>query len=402
MRPLRIARQGLQSLGANKLRTFFMMAGTVVGVAALVVIMAIGRGTEKQVMKRVHNFGPRAMMLIAGGGKDLPPPDMSVTTLTLRDAEAIRRDIDGLEMVSPMAWNFRMPVKRGVNQRQTTVWGVEPNWHDAWTWDTVAGEEISDQDVATMARVCVIGGTIRRELFGGDDPIGEDIYLNKVRLKVKGVLRSRGVTPMGGDFDNRVILPITTAMRRVMNVDHLGVIRLIARDTDRIPEISREVRALVHDLHHINPPEEDDFRIITADVIAGIARGTSRTLSMLLLALTGLSLVVGGIVMMNILLISVSERKREIGLRRALGATDGDILVQFLVESMSVTILGMVVGLCLGGGVSLLLPRVIGMPAALSWPSVALSVGLALIVGVLFGVQPARRAAKLDPADALR
>ncbi|MCP3861509.1 MAG: ABC transporter permease, partial [Phycisphaeraceae bacterium] len=150
------------------------------------------------------------MMLIAGGGKDLPPPDMSVTTLTLQDAEAIRREVDGLEMVSPMAWNFRIGVKRGANQHMTTVWGVEPNWHDAWNWDVASGTEISDQDVATMARVCVIGETIRRELFGDEDPIGEGIYINRVRLTVNGVLRSRGVTPMGGDFDNRVILPVTT------------------------------------------------------------------------------------------------------------------------------------------------------------------------------------------------
>jgi len=402
MRLHRIARQGMRALGASKLRTFFMMVGTIVGVASLTIIMAIGAGTEKKVMKRVRNFGPRAMMLIAGGGKDLPPPDMAVTTLTPRDADAIRREVEGIEIVSPMAWSFRMGVKRGASQYQTTVWGVEPNWHDAWNWYVDAGEEISETDVATMSRVCVIGRTIGKELFGDEDPIGGYLYLNRVRLEVKGVLQSRGASPLGGDFDNRVILPVTTAMRRILNVDHLGAIRLIATDAARIPEIAAEVRALVHDLHHINPPQEDDFRIITADVITGMVRGTSRTLSLLLLALAALSLLVGGVVMMNILLISVSERTREIGLRRAVGATCGDILFQFLAESLFVTILGMFVGLLLGGGVSLLLPRVAGLPVVLSWPPLALSVGLALLTGMLFGVQPARRAARLDPVDALR
>lgn len=402
MRFHRIARQGMRALRTNKLRTFFMMAGTIVGVAAVTVIMAIGEGTEKKVMKRVRNFGPRAMMLIAGGGKDLPPPDMTVTTLDLGDAEAIRREIEGVQVVSPMAWSFRMGAKRGANQRQAIVWGVEPNWHAAWNWYTVAGEEISDQDVATLARVCVIGETVRRELFGEDDPIGDYLYLNRVRLRVKGVLQTRGASPIGGDFDNRVILPITTAMRRVMNVDHVGAIRLIAKDPARIPEIAESVRALVHDLHHINPPQEDDFRIITADVVTGIVRGTSRTLSVLLLALAALSLLVGGVVMMNILLISVSERTREIGLRRALGATRGDIQAQFLTESMSVTVLGMLVGVLLGVMICFLLARVSDLPVALSWEPLALSIGLALIVGMLFGVQPARRAARLDPAEAVR
>ena len=402
MRVLRIAIEGGHSLGAHKLRTFFMMAGTIVGIGALVVIMAIGEGTQKKVMKRVRNFGPRAMMLIAGGGKDLPPPDMNVTTLTLEDAQAVRETVEGIELVSPIAWRFRMSLKRDVNQTQSVVWGVEPNWHQAWNWYVTQGEEIADQDVAVMARVCVIGQTVKRELFGDGDPIGQSLYGNKVSLTVKGVLEGRGMSPMGGDMDNWVIVPITTAMRRVMNVDYVGAVRIITEDAALMPKQAQAIRALIHDRHHITPPEEDDFRIITPMIIAELARGTSRTLSILLIALAVLSLLVGGVVMMNILLISVVERTKEIGLRRAVGATRKDIFTQFLIESLTVTILGMVLGSGLGFGICTLLAHTTKMPVLVTWLPFALAVGFALLVGAFFGVQPARRAARLHPTDALR
>ena len=192
MRLLRIANEGAQSLTANKVRTFLMMAGTIVGIAALTVIMAIGKGTERKVMQRVENFGPRAIMLIAGGGKDLPPPDMNVTTLRLEDAQAIREQIEGLEIVSPQAWRFSMDLKHETNQIQAVVWGVEPNWHDAWNWFAVEGEGIAADDVATLARVCVIGSAVKRDLFNNADPVGQTLYVNKVALTVKGVLERQG------------------------------------------------------------------------------------------------------------------------------------------------------------------------------------------------------------------
>ena len=402
MRLQRIASEGFQALGAHKLRTFLMMAGTIIGVAALIVIMAIGRGTQKKLMKRVRNFGPRAMMLIAGGGKQLPPPDMNTTTLTLEDAKALREQIKGIELVSPMAWRFRINVKRGTNQYQSPLWGVEPSWHEAWNWPTVSGEGISNQDVATMARVCVIGRTLKRELFGDSDPIGQRIYINKVSVMVKGVLKARGTSPMGSDFDNRVITPITTAMRRILNVDHLGAIRVISSDPVLMPRQAAEITALIHKRHHISAPEEDDFRIITPMIIAKLARGTSRTLSILLISLAGLSLLVGGVVLMNILLISVKERTGEIGLRRALGATQRDIFCQFLTESLSVTILGMVLGSALGWGIGALLPRISRIAAVFSWEPFVLGICAALAVGIFFGIQPARRAARLHPVEALR
>ena len=402
MRLSRIAAEGARALGANRLRTFFMMAGTVVGIAALTVIMAVGKGTERKVMARIQSFGPRAMMLIAGGGKDLPPPDLSVTTLKLEDADAVRREIDGLEIVTPMAWSFRVNARRDANQYQAVLWGVEPSWHDAWNWYPQEGDGISDQDVATMARVCVIGQTIKREFFGDAPAVGERIYINKVSLQVKGVLEARGTSPMGDDFDRRILVPITTAMRRVLNVDHVGAIRMVTKDPARMAEQAKAIRALLHERHHITPPKEDDFRIVTAATIAELARGTSGTLSILLIALAALSLLVGGIVMMNILLISVAERTKEIGLRRAVGATRRDIFAQFLTESLAVSLAGMLLGALLGWGACELLPRVWQMPVVVSWEPFALALAFALLVGTFFGVQPARRAAGLHPVEALR
>lgn len=404
MRLLRIAGEGVGALADNKVRTFFMMVGTIVGIAALVVIMAIGKGAEKKVRQRVEKFGPRSMMLIAGGGKDLPPPDMNVTTLRLDDAEAVREQIDGLEIVTPQAWRFNMDLKHGTNQIQAVVWGVEPEWHAAWNWDAVEGDPITSDDVATMARVCVIGSSVKRDLFGDAYAIGQTLYVNKVALTVKGVLQRKGTGGMGGvaDFDNRMVVPITTAMRRIMNVDYIGAVRIVSRDATLMPKQVEAIRKLIHDRHHITPPEEDDFRIVTPTIIARIMRGTSRTLSWLLGSLAGLSLLVGGVVLMNILLISVAERTKEIGLRRAVGATRRDVFFQFLVESLVVTFLGMLLGTGLGWGIAMVLSRVTPIPVVISWEPFALAVLFALLVGTFFGVQPARRAARLSPVEALR
>ena len=403
MRLFHVAGEGWEALWANKLRTCFMMAGTLVGIAALTVIMTIGKGTERQVMRRVENFGPRAMMLVAGGGRATGPPDAQITTLTLADMEAIREQIPGLEIVTPQAWATRAQVTRGSAQTRATLWGVEPEWHAAWDWYVADGEGITDEDVATMARVCVIGSSVKRELFGDEDPIGERLYVNKVSLTVTGVLEPRGSAGTGGgDFDNRILLPITTAMRRVLNVDHIGAVRMITTDARRMPEQAEAITGLMRRRHGIRPPAEDDFRINSPLAVAEVVRGTSRTLSILLMVLAALSLFVGGVVLMNILLISVAERTPEIGLRRALGAKRGDIFTQFLTESLSVTFLGMALGSGLGAGVALAIRHLTSLPVILSWEPFAVGIAFALLVGLFFGVQPARRAARLHPVEALR
>jgi len=403
MRLTHIVNEGFQSLGANKIRTFFMMAGTIVGIAALTVIMAMGKGTEEKVMERVNNFGVRVIMVTVGGGKGHSPPQEGVTTLRLEDAAAIRELVGGeTEIVSPGLMRRAMPVKAGGSQTQAVIHGIEPDWHDAWDWHNRDGDPISAEDTATMARVCVLGKTVRETLFGETDPTGSYIQIGEVRFMVKGVLESKGTSPMGTDFDNRVLVPLTTAMRRLFNQDHISYVRVKLSDPAQLEAIGERIRALLHERHRIRPPEEDDFAIVTASDIAKTARGISGTLSILLVALAGISLVVGGIVLMNILLISVSERTREIGLRRALGATQGDIFVQFLAESLAITLLGMVLGCLIGWGASTVLGKLLKTPMLISWEPFVLAIVFSLLVGLFFGIQPARRAARLKPVEALQ
>jgi putative ABC transport system permease protein len=402
MRILRIAQEGARALAAHKLRTFFMMAGTIIGIAALTVIMAAGKGTEKKVMKRVNAFGTHAVMITAGGAKGFSPPQEGITTLRLEDAEAVRTQIGGVDVIGPFAVKRGMSIKAGSSQVQTTVMAVGPDWHDAWEWYTTDGDPITAEDNSTMARVCLLGTLSAGDLFGSQNPIGEDIQIGNVRFKVKGILEPRGTSPMGDEFDRRIVIPLTTGMRRVFNQDYITNIRVKVRDSQQIESIAEEIRRLLHERHHITPPKENDFAIFSAADIAKMARGISGTLTYLLAALAGLSLLVGGIVLMNILLISVAERKKEIGLRRALGATQGDIFRQFLIESLSVSIIGMAIGSLLGWAASVALARITQSPVVISWEPFALALGFALVVGVFFGVQPARRAARLRPVEALR
>jgi putative ABC transport system permease protein len=398
----RIVGQGIQALGMSKTRTFFMMAGTIVGIAALTVIMAMGNGAEHKVMERIKGFGPDAIMLIAGGGKDLPPPDLTVTSLTLDDAKAVHEQVQGIAIATPAAFKRRIPIKAGSAQSTATIFAVEPDWNEAWHWYVSDGDFIADEDVATLSRVCVIGQTLSHTLFGNESPIGKYIRIQNVRFRVKGILERRGTSPMGTDFDNRALIPLTTGMRRLFNQDYITYVRIKVKSLDRIKSVQKQVREIIHERHHILPSQEDDFRIVSAQAIGNLARGTSRTLSILLTSMAGLSLLVGGVVLMNILLISVGERKKEIGLRRAVGASRRDIIAQFLVESLAVTCSGMILGSGLGTLITLLLKHATKVPVVLSWEPFALSLAFAFLVGTFFGVQPARKAASFNPADVLR
>jgi putative ABC transport system permease protein len=397
-----ISAEALRSLATHKLRTFLMMIGTVVAVAALTVILAIEKGTQTEVTKRVESFGTRLIKINAGGGKGYTKPLPNVTTLRMEDADAIRTSLTGWDIVTSVAQRNNMPVKAGDKQSTASVYAVDADWHEAMTWPTAKGEGISGEDVATLAHVCVLGEGLAKTLFGNENPVGSDIDVGKVRFRIKGVLVRHDVSPGGEDENIRVVVPLTTGLRRLYNQEHLSYIRVRMKSAGQVPAMAKEIGQFLHDRHHISPPQEDDFSVVTAGEVAEAARGISQTLTRLLMALTGVALLVSGVVMMNILLLAVSQRKREIGLRRATGATRGAVFAQFLSESLTVTFLGATAGALLGWAVCAYLPSHTKLKIGISWEPFVLAAVCALVIGVFFGVLPARRAARLNPVDALR
>ena len=410
MRILRLAQEGAHALLAHKLRTFFMMAGTLIGVSALTVIMTISVGTARKLKEQISKWPYDVIKVNAGGGKGYTMPQDGITTLVPADTKAIQNQIDNVVMVTSVAEKRGLSIKGNSRQTGTSVFSIQPNWHEVMDWYIDQGESVTDEDIATMARVCVLGAAIREELFGEQDPIGEMVQVGNVSLRVKGILKPRGTGPSGRASDDRILVPLSTGLRRLFNQEHLSYIRLTVRDPDRIEDTgetrlertAEEVRKLLHERHHITPPQEDDFSIVHAAIVMQEIRPISKAATLLLIVLAGLSLVVGGIVLMNIMLVSVSERTEEIGLRRALGATRGDIFIQFLNESLAVTLLGIVIGGVLGWVASALLAKFRNLSIGNSWGLFAFIVVFALLVGMLSGVQPARRAAKLQPVESLR
>lgn len=402
MRTWRLIRQSMIALGRNKTRSFLVMLGVIVGISALTVVVSMAKGANRKVMQRVNNFGPTAIMLFAGGGKNLPGPDPTVATLTLDDAKAVESQIRGVKSICPQVMRPRVPASYRDRSYEVTVIGAATSWQDAWDWYVSDGEFYDEQDYSNMARAAVIGQTVVRELLQGANPIGETIRIANANFKVKGVLPAKGTSPAGTDMDERVIIPLTTAMRRTFNVSTFTMVRVRVVSVSDVQRVASEIRALIRERHHIRPPDLDDFRVVTPDIIAGLSQMVAGTLNRVLLAVTVLSLIVGGIVLMNLMLLSVTERRHEIGLRRALGGKRRDVLLQFLFESVTLTSGGGLLGLVLGVPVALLVGKLTAKTTELSWEPVALALGLSLLVGLVFGLLPARRAAGLHPVEALR
>ncbi|MEW6108033.1 MAG: ABC transporter permease [Nitrospirota bacterium] len=398
----RVVGISLKGLSKNKTRTFLMMLGVIIGIATLTVIVSMAKGSQHKVMKGIANFGPNAIVVHAGGGKMWGPPDEKATTLTLDDSAAIRESIKGIKYMAPYVMRSGQNIIYGDKNTTATVMGVTPDWEDAWQWHVKDGDFISEEDVSGMTKNCILGRTVLKDLFGEQNPIGETIRIGNVSFKIAGVLQGRGTSPMGTDMDNRVIVPLSTAMRRLFNIDYIDTIRLYVEHPSMIESVTKEVADLLRERHHITPPEEDDFRIRNSLAVAKMAKGVSKTLTTFLLLLSLVSLGVGGIVIANIMFISVNERKKEIGVRRAFGARAKDIMNQFLGEALIVTIMGGIAGTLLGVGISKGIAVIKKMPAMISWEPFALAIVFSTIVGIVAGLQPAKRAAAMDPVNAIK
>ena len=402
-------KQALRGLLANKVRTFLMMIGVIIGIAALISIVAVGQGAKAKVVKRVGKmWGTNPIMVTASAGGPNAGPHMGMgvgvgaQTLTDEDLQAIEKEVPNVGKASPGLLKSDVQVKYRQKAKTTEVFGITPDFREYRSWDVDGGEFISDDDVRSLARVALIGQTVAQELFGDADPVGANIMIDNVSFKVKGLLMARGTNPEGGDLDDRVMIPVATFSRRLYNVTYLSNIVVQLKDISRMDETANAITALLRDRHHIVPPKQDDFAVRTPSGVVRMFSGTTQTLALFLGIVSAIALLVGGLVIMNIMLISIGERTREIGIRRALGARCKDILNQFLAEAVMVTLTGGLIGVGAGVAVARVLSVMKGMPTVVSWQAVGLAVAFSVVVGIVFGVQPARRAARMNPVEALR
>ena len=346
MKTRRIMINALKNLAKFKVRSFLMMIGIVIVILALTMVVSIGLGAKNQVMERVKKFGLESLMIHARAGATTSQQTSSsqqVTTLTLDDAAYLKREIRAIDEVAP--FNRKGSTITWFEKSTTApMFGVTPAWAYVWNWDAAEGEFITEEDMNSLNRVCLLGPTVKRELFGDKDPIGEIIQVGNVQFEVKGVLVSKGISPSGGDMDNRIKVPLTTFLRRVANVDYLAGIKILLKSSSDVNKTAEEIRSLLRERHNIVEGLPDDFIVTTPDEITATAEKISGTFNVFLALLAGISLITGGIVVANIMFISVNERKKEIGLRKALGANRGDILNQFLLEAAAVTLLGGIIG----------------------------------------------------------
>ena len=404
MKTSRIVKTAFKGLGRNKTRTFLMMIGVVIGIVALTLVVSAALGAQKRVMERVRKFGLDSLMVSAGGGQEMgrPSSGQPTTTLKIEDAVALREEVKAVVGAAPFNRRPQTEVKFEDRSTTTAVFGVTPAWAPVWDWGAKSGDFITEEDMDTLARLAVIGETARRELFGTADPIGETVRVGNVPFEIKGLMQDKGTSPGGGDMDNRLYIPLTTFMRRVANVDYLSGIKVRLRSVEDMEAAAADIGAVLRERHRIAPGMPDDFTVRKPDEVKEMAEKVAGTFNVLLIAVAAISLIAGGVVVSNIMLISVNERRREIGLRKAVGARRRHILLQFLLESAAVTLAGGVVGILLGAAGAWLMGALTDLPTALSWQSAALGVIFSSLVGLVAGLHPARRAAALQPVDALR
>jgi len=404
MKTGRVLKVAFKGLGRNKLRTFLMMIGIVIGITALTLVVSAGMGAQDRIMERVKKFGLESMMVFAGAGREMGQPmsGQAATTLTLEDAATMKQEIKAIGDVAPFNQKRQAEVKFQDKSTTTSVFGVTPSWAPVWDWDAAEGDFITDEDASSLARVCILGPTVKRELFGTANPIGEQLRIGNVQFEIKGVMQAKGTSPAGGDMDNRIYIPLSTLMRRVTNVDYISAIKVRLTTAKDMDKTAASVQALLRERHKLAPGTPDDFTITTPTEVTKMAEKVAGTFNIFLALVAAISLISGGVVVANIMLISVNERRKEIGLRKAVGALRKDIMLQFLYEATAVTLTGGVIGIILGAIGAKILEAITQMPTSISWESVALGVIFSSLVGIIAGLQPARRAAALQPIEAMR
>ena len=405
---LALLRIALRALAVNKLRSALTMLGIVIGVGAVIVMIAVGAGAQARVEEQIRALGSNLLLVMPGsttaGGVRMGFG--SGSTLTEDDVVAINREIP--EALAAPALRGSAQVIWGNANWSTQIYGVTPEYLDVRQWPLVAGRSFEPAEMAGAAKVALIGATVAKQLFGAADPLDQSIRIKRVPFTIIGVLDTKGQSLMGTDQDDLILVPIKTARSRVLGTASaarnrtVGTIWVKAADSVDTKIVEEQVRALLRQRHRIQAGGDDDFSLRNLQEVMAAQEASSRVLALLLAAVASVSLLVGGIGIMNIMLVSVTERTREIGLRMAVGARTRDILGQFLVEAVTLSLIGGLIGVALGMGTSLAIAELAGWRIVISPQAVGLAVAFAFVIGVFFGFYPARKAARLNPVEALR
>jgi putative ABC transport system permease protein len=398
----------LDALRLHKLRSALTMLGIIIGVAAVIAMVAVGGGAREQVVAQIRSLGANLLIISPGnvttGGVRLGSG--AASTLTDDDAAAILKEVPGVQVTAPYMRGTQQLIASGMNW-STSVFGIDLGWFEAREWDVDSGRAFEPEEISRGAQVALIGQTVARTLYGGLDPIGQELRIRNVPFRVVGVMGKKGQSTWGQDQDDVVFVPLNTARQRVLgrnqaNARAVGSIYVKVRDGESLTTAEDDVKALLRQRHRLQPGQDDDFSVRNLADISATREASARTLALLLAAVAGVSLAVGGIGIMNIMLVSVTERTREIGLRLAVGARQRDILRQFLFEATGLAAIGGAVGVLLGVGAAYLISNAAGWPLLIQPESIVLAVAFSGLVGVFFGWYPALRASRLDPIEALR
>lgn len=389
------------SLVANKLRSLLTMLGIIIGVAAVIALVSIGNGVKQDIEDSISSLGSNLLVVLPGAPRTpgARPSQGSMKSLKISDYEAIAK-LEGVKAASPMTNGSYVVIYQNKNWT-TSVAGVNANFQDVNNWTMTSGRFFSDKNVQNRERVAVVGQTVVKNLFADEDPVGKEIRVKNIPFRVIGVLKSKGNGTMGNDQDDTVLIPYTTSMERVEGIDYLRRVYVVAKDDEGIDRLQADIENLLRVRHNIKDTNLDDFNIQNMKSIMETVAQTTGTFTLFLGAVAAISLVVGGIGIMNIMLVSVTERTREIGVRKALGATYSVIVTQFLIEAVVISLIGGFIGIAFGIGASKVIGMVSGMSTVVSVPTIIMSFAFSMAIGLIFGIYPARKAAKLNPIDAL-
>ena len=394
----------LRALANNKLRAFLTMLGIIIGVASVITMLAIGQGSKRSIQAQISEMGSNMIMIQPGadmrGG--VRQDASAMETLKLQDYEDIVNETRYVSATSPSV-NSSGQAIYGANNAPTTVYGISPDYMEIRRYEVEDGDMFSDQDVQTAAKVCVIGKTVVDNLFpGGENPVGKVIRFQKLPFRVAGVLKSKGYNSMGMDQDDLILAPYTTIQKKILAITHLQGITCSALKEEYTDQAIDEISEILRRNHRLRETDDDDFTIRSMQELSTMLTSTTDIMTTLLAAVAGISLLVGGIGIMNIMYVSVTERTREIGLRMSIGAKGMDILAQFLIESILISVTGGLIGVLFGVGAALIVNVVAHFPIYIQPWSVLLSFVVCTVTGVFFGWYPAKKAAQLDPIEAIR